>query len=239
MESQVSGPIPLTVSSSSRSPCHSPANIRSSEPSYRLNSQAMNSLSLALFTLKKPAGLITSASRCYRQVPERPGGEEPFPLQVGNGLLHVPPVGVLGKDRADADLEGGLSRPPVQVTVTVKKKAVDFDQLIVHEIGKRFSFHYFIIHPSLLHPCPQYLIVHPPHRAGHILVILHHDLAGIAQLRVVSQAAGQLVEIFPGAAQVVHGVIMNDAKPVFQAAKADIAVQEGIALLLRESGRTP
>ena len=63
-------------------------------------------------------------------------GSYPLPLQVGDGPLHVPPVGVLGQDRPDTDLEGGICRPPGAGTIDIKelmKEAVEIVRyLLIH-----------------------------------------------------------------------------------------------------------
>jgi hypothetical protein len=55
--------------------------------------------------------------------------------QIGHGLFHVPPVGVLGQECADGDFQFRLTRPPVLGPEVVVKAAVYFVDASSHIPG--------------------------------------------------------------------------------------------------------
>ena len=51
-------------------------------------------------------------------------------FKIGNGLGNVFPIGVLGEDRADHDLEGRIARPPVLRAEVLQEDIIEVAELL-------------------------------------------------------------------------------------------------------------
>jgi hypothetical protein len=57
-------------------------------------------------------------------------------FEIGDGAFDVGPVGILGEDGADTDLEGGIAGPPVLVSEVCAEQGIDAGQAGVDTIGR-------------------------------------------------------------------------------------------------------
>ena len=58
------------------------------------------------------------------------GVEHISSLEIVNSLFGIGPIGVLGEDSPDHNLEGGVARPPVLGTKMVQQSVIEGHQII-------------------------------------------------------------------------------------------------------------
>ena len=71
----------------------------------------------------------------------------------------------------------------------------------------------------------EYSLIYITHCVGNLFIVKHEIFAGVFEFRVVAKAAGELVQILFLSAKSIHGVIMDDAQPVFKAAQKLVTIQ--------------